>query len=298
MEIQLCSYEKKFTEMIRMKHYSTATLKNYLWHWREFKKFKSLVHETRLSSQDVNDYLVKLNESSVCDSSFNQAINAIRFMFKYVFNKKLKDYLVVRPKRAKTQPIILDQKEIQDMFSVCINLKHLAIFSILYSAALRCSEVINLKISDIDSVSMIIRIRSAKGRKDRMVPLDKDCLDILRSYYKQYKPKEYLFNGEDLHRNFALQYSQKSIANVLDQLAFKAGIKKNVYPHLIRHSSLTHGLEMGNDIRVLQLIAGHSSMKTIMGYTHASPRFISKVKTPFSEILHLNQKITEIKKIA
>lgn len=279
MEVQLCSFQTKFIEAIRMKKYSPLTEKHYLYHWRQFKKFKINVHETRLSSQDVNDYLVYLNDSDVSDSYFNQAINAIRFMFKYVFNKKLKDYLVFRPKKAKTQPIILDFSEIQSMFNVCENLKHLAIFSLLYSAGLRSSEIINLKITDIDSALMVIRIRSGKGRKDRMTPLDNNCLNILRLYWKKYKPTEYLFNGQ-----FEIKYSKRSIQEVLKQLAFKANINKRVYPHLIRHSSLTHNLENGTDIRALQLMAGHSKIETTIGYLHSSPKYISSIQTPFSNI--------------
>ncbi len=155
--------------------------------------------------------------------------------------------------------------------------------SILYSGALRVSEIINLKIEDIDSKLMIIRIRSAKGRKDRMVPLDENCLEILRQYYKQYKPKVYLFNGQ----NNEPQYSKRSIQEFLKTYAFKAGINKKVCPHLIRHTSITHNLESGTDIRLLQIIAGHQNIKTTCQYTHLSPRFISEIKTPLQQIQRL-----------
>lgn len=283
MRVELCVFLQKFSEMIRMKHYSPETERSYVYHWKQFKKFKSTIHESRLSSQDVNDYLVYLNSTGVSDSSFNQAINAIRFMFKYVFNRKLKSYLVVRPKKAKTQPIILDISEVQAIFDACKNLKHTAILSVLYSGALRVSEIINLKIEDIDSKLMVIRIRSAKGRKDRMVPLDENCLDVLRKYYLKYKPKEYLFNGQ----NDEPQYSKRSIQEFLKTYAYKAGISKRVYPHLFRHSSITHNLESGTDIRALQIIAGHQNINTTIGYTHLSPRYISEIKTPFSNIKRL-----------
>jgi site-specific recombinase XerD len=167
------------------------------------------------------------------------------------------------------------------MFDNCSNLKHLAILSLLYSAALRVSEIVNLKISDIDSKQMVIRIRSAKGRKDRLVPLDKTCLDILRKYYIKYRTKTYLFSGQ-----FSEKYTAHSIQLWIKALAFKSGINKKVYPHLIRHTSLTHNLEMGTDIRKLQVIAGHQNIKTTMGYTHISPKYISATITPLSCVIN------------
>lgn len=122
--IQLCSFEEKFREMIRMKGYSNQTADSYWWHWVKFKEFKKTVHETRLSSQDINDYLVYLNNKNSSESFFNQAVNGIRFFFKYVLNKKIKNYLVVRPKKAKTVKIILSDEEIQKTFDACENIKH------------------------------------------------------------------------------------------------------------------------------------------------------------------------------
>ena len=283
METILLGIEKKLTEMIRMKHYSPLTEKSYLYHWRRFEQFKKGKHHSILSSQDINDYLVFLNTKDVSDSYFNQAINAIRFMFRYVFNRKIKNYLVVRPPKAHKQPIILDYIEVQSLFNVCHNAKHLACLSLMYSCALRVSEVIDLKIGNIDSKQMIIYIRSAKGRKDRMVPLSDVCLRVLRAYWLKYKPKEYLFNGQ----NENPKYTAHSIQLWLKALAFKAGINKRVHPHLIRHTSITHGLEGGTDIRTLQIIAGHKNIKTTIGYTHSSPRFISSVNTPLQNIKNI-----------
>ena len=295
-KVEICNFEKKFIEIIRMKHYSVETEKSYLYHLRNFIKFKKPIHETRLSSQDINDYLVYLNTRNVSDSYFNQAINAIRFFFKYVLNKKIKDYLVVRPKKAKTNPIILDYDEIQSLFTNCTNKKHLAILSILYSAGLRGSEIINLEIKDIDSKQMIIHIRSAKGRKDRLVPLDETCLEYLREYYKEYKPVKWLFNGQYSTNIKPTKYTKRSIQEWLKKLAFESGINKRVYPHLIRHTKITHSLECGNDIHSEQIISGHSNIKTTIGYTHKSPKFISSVKTPLQNIFKYKE-LTSNKKL-
>ena len=270
---------KKYSEIIQMRKYSIETGKCYLYHLLKFFDFKTNVYPYNLSSQDINDYLVHLNSKNVSDSYFNQAINAIKFFFKYVLNRKIKDYMVVRPKRAKTQPIILDKTEIQKMFDVCTNLKHKTILSLLYSTGIRCSEVINLKIKDIDSKLMVIRIISGKGRKSRMVTLDTNVLEMLRKYYLEYKPIEYLFNGQN-----SLQYSKKSIEEVVKKLGVKCGINKRVYPHLFRHNYITDSLENGIDLRVIKESVGHSSIKTTEAYTHISPKMIANIKSPIQGI--------------
>ena len=276
---------KKYGEMIDMRKYSDQTKKSYIYHLNLFFDFKSKKQIDKLSSQDINDYLVHLNSKNVSDSYFNQAINAIRFFFKYVINKKIKDYLVVRPKKAKTSLAILDQDEIQLLFDHCGNLKHLAILSLFYSAGLRISEVINLKIEDIDSKQMIIRIRSAKGRKDRLVPLSLETLEILRNYYKEFRPINYLFNGQKNFKGHNLEkYSASSIRQFINKIASVANIKKDVWPHLLRHTKITHSLESGIDIHTEQIISGHSNIKTTIGYTHKSPKFIGSTPTPMQHI--------------
>jgi site-specific recombinase XerD len=149
----------------------------------------------------------------------------------------------------------------------------------MYSTSIRVSEVISLKIADIDPDRMIIMIRDAKGGKDRQVPLDPILLELIREYYNQYSPAEYLFNGQ-----FDLKYSTRSIAQFLQKYTDAAGINKRVYPHLIRHSSATHLLEAGLDLSIIQKVLGHNSIQTTQGYTHISNTLISRVKTPLSYI--------------
>lgn len=281
----LCSFEKKFREMIRMKGYSVQTENSYWWHWEKFKSFKNNIHETRLSSQDINHYLVYLNEQKSSESFFNQAINAIRFFFKYVLNKKIKDYLVVRPKKAKTQPIILSDEEIQNTLDVCDNIKHKAIISLMYGSGLRVGEVVRLKIKDVDSKNMVIWVRQSKGKKDRMAILTNETLILLRKYYKEYQPKEWLFNGQLLKTdppNTIKQYTAKSIQQFVKQISSKAGITKKVHPHLYRHGYCTGILDNGGDIHDVAVTAGHQSLKTSMGYIHSSPKYISNIKSPLS----------------
>lgn len=278
---------EKYTQAIRMKGYSEMTLKSYLSHLNIFLDFKNKISCKNLSSQDINDYLVSLNEKKVSESYFNQSINSIRFFFKYVLNKKIKDYLVIRPKKAKTQPIILSDEEIQKTFDVCTNIKHKAIISLMYGSGLRVSEVVNLKIENVDSKNMVIWIKQSKGKKDRMAILTPQTLDLLRKYFKEYNPKIWLFNGQLLKSdlpNTIKQYTVKSIQQFVKDVSVKAGITKRVHPHLYRHGYCTGILDNGGDIHDVAVTAGHQSLKTSMSYIHSSPKYISKIKSPLINV--------------
>lgn len=165
------------------------------------------------------------------------------------------------------------------MFDVCENLKHKVILSLLYSCGLRVSELINLKWKHIDRSRMIINIIAGKGRKDRQVMLSESIIPLLENYYREYKSKEYVLNGQS-----SPQYSDRSVGEVMKQLGTKAGIKKRVYTHLIRHCSFTHLCEAGTDINIIQKLAGHTNVKTTMIYTHISDSLISKINSPINNI--------------
>jgi len=169
------------------------------------------------------------------------------------------------------------------MFSVCENLKHKVILGMLYSCGLRVSELINLKWNHVDRSRKVINIIQAKGNKDRQVGLPEDIIELLTDYWKVYKSKEYVLNGQFPEKQ--LQYSDRSVGEVIKQLAEKAKIfNKKVHPHLIRHCYATHLLEYGTDISLIQKLLGHGSIKTTQIYTHISPNLISNVRSPISNI--------------
>jgi len=178
-------------------------------------------------------------------------------------------------------PIVLSVSEIQKMFSVCDNLKHKVILSLLYSCGLRVSELINLKWCNIDRSRMIINVIGAKGNKDRQVMLSEKIIPLLEKYYREYKSKIYVLNG---WKN-ELQYTQQSVLQVVKQIANKAGLNKRVYTHLLRHCSFTHMVENGTDINLIQRLAGHSNVKTTSIYLHISHNHISKINSPLNQIL-------------
>ncbi len=205
--------------------------------------------------------------------------SAIKSFYHYVMRQPNKFRYIEYCRKDVRLPIVLSIDEMQALVKACKNLKHKAIICLMYSCGLRVSEVINLKPPHIDSSRMVIYILDAKGGKDRTVPLDKRLLELLRSYFKEYRPKEYLFEGQS-----EPQYTESSINHFLKKYAAEAGIKKRVHAHLIRHTHATHFVEEGGDMAILQKLLGHADIKTTHIYAHTSDSYISKVRTPLSNI--------------
>ena len=206
-------------------------------------------------------------------------INAIKFYYERVLKGERKTYLIDRPKKEKTLPTVLNEEEIKLLLNKTENLKHKAILMMAYSAGLRLGELINMKIKDIDSKRMQIRVEQAKGKKDRYTILSNKMLAILREYFVRYKPNEWLFEGEK-----GGQYSARSIQKVAKLSATKAGIKKNVGVHTLRHTFATHLLENGTDLRYIQSLLGHESSKTTEIYTHITTKGFDQIKNPLDQL--------------
>jgi site-specific recombinase XerD len=260
--IKIC--EEKFIYL----NYSTRTRDNYMSHIKSFLGSlgdKQIIH---CNSNDFQLYLDAYKFTSV--SQQNQIINSIRFFYKEVLGKKYDKVSFKRPRTEKKLPKVIDGEYIKSQISKIKNLKHKAILTLTYSVGLRVSEIVNIKIEDIDSKRMFIHIKNAKGRKDRIVPLSKTVLELLRNYFKEYRPKEYLFNGQNV-----LRYSIGSCQKI-----YKKYIDANSSIHTLRHSAFTNLLENGTDLRIIQKIAGHSSTKTTEIYTHVSNQLLNKVILP------------------
>ena len=278
--------EQMIKELER-KRYSKHTIKTYSHMLKEFLNY----YDGRIASVGKNDilsYLHMLSKKGYSGSYQNQAVNSIKFLLEKVMGRERSTYYIDRPRKERRLPEVLDQEDIKKILKQIKNIKHHTMISIIYSAGLRISELLNLKISDIDSNRMVIRIRLAKGRKDRQVVLSPKILDLLRTYYLQYKPKDFLFEGQvqkgdsvDLSR----QYSSKSVQNVLKRALKSAGIIKHATPHTLRHSYATHLYESGVDLRSIQVLLGHSSSKTTEIYTHVSKIHLQKIKSPIDDIL-------------
>jgi len=260
--IKIC--EEKFIYL----NYSPRTRDNYLSHIRNFLNTLGTKQITHCNSKDFQTYLDNYKFTSI--SQQNQVINAIRFLYRLGLNKKYDKVSFKRPKSERKLPKVIDGEFIKSKLSKIENIKHKAILTLAFSVGLRVSEVVNLKIEDIDSKRMIIHIKNAKGRKDRVVPLSQKVLELLREYFKEYRPKEYLFNGQNSN-----QYSIGSCQSI-----YKKYIDSTGHIHTLRHSCFTNLLENGTDLRIIQKIAGHSSSKTTEIYTHVSNQILSKIRTP------------------
>jgi len=248
---------------------------NFAGYLAHFEK-KGVTHPDRINYSMIKEFLSQFKEPAT-HSGYHSAIKVYYEKVAHVGIEKFK--YIERPKRSKKLPIVLSTDEIQKMFDVCTNLKHKVILGLLYSAGLRVSELINLRWKNIDRSRMVIYIIQAKGNKDRPVGLNASLIPLLEAYWNKYKPTEYVLNGQ----NF-LQYSARSVGEVIKQLAQAAGITKRVYTHLIRHCTFTHMVEMGVDINLIQRYAGHSNVKTTNLYTHTSDSTISKIQSPINQI--------------
>ena len=248
-------------------NYSKNTINNYLSHIKVFieKQSKSTLH---LNSKDFQDYLDNYNFTSI--SQQNQIINSIRFLYKFGLDKKYNKVSFKRPRTEKKLPQVIDSSFIINQLSKIENLKHKTILSLTYSVGLRVSEIINIKLEDIDSKRMLIHIKNAKGRKDRIVPLSEKILKLLEEYCFKYKPDFYLFNGQN-----SIRYSIGSCQKI-----FKKHIDNTSHIHVLRHSCFTHLIENNTDIKIIQKLAGHSNIKTTGGYCHVSTNLLNKINLP------------------
>ncbi len=272
---------EKFKQWLRSKRYSESTIMTYSEALKSFLVFYREKPIAEITNEDVivynNAYILKNNLSA---SYQNQIVNALKLFFRTVQNKVIVVDAIHRPKRSKLLPNVLSKEEVKLILNAHSNIKHKMMLSLIYSCGLRRSELLNLKPLDIDSKRNIVLLKNAKGKKDRIAPLSSKILEMLREYYRGYKPKTWLFEGQ----NGGDQYSEQSLQSVLKQALQKAGIKKPVTLHWLRHSYATHLLESGTDLRYIQELLGHSSSKTTEIYTHVSTKSLQQIKSPFDDL--------------
>ena len=214
------------------------------------------------------------------ESFQNQVINSVKLFFRKIQNVNINVDLIERPRRQKKLPNVLSKEEVKSTINSLVNVKHKTMLSLIYSCGLRCGEVLRLKPNHVDSKRNILIIQQSKGKKDRIVPLSDKTIEMLRNYYKSYRPLVYLFEGQTP----GTQYDQRSLQQVLKKAVLKAGITKPVTLHWLRHSYATHLLEAGTDLRYIQEILGHSSSRTTEIYTHVSTKSIQQIKSPFDDL--------------
>lgn len=276
------SIPELYIDKLKQKRYSENTIKTYTTYFEDYINYFSGNELSEIDSDTINKYILELIENKhISSSQQNQRINAIKFYYEKVLGRDKQYYAIARPNKQFLLPDVLSKVEIKSIFDSATNLKHKCILEIIYSAGLRRGEVLQLKPKDIDSKRMRIKIRGGKGKKDRYTLLSAAVLKNLRDYFKAYKPKQWLFEGQN-----ESQYSATSLVKVLKKYALKAGIKKRVHIHMLRHSFATHLLEQGTNLRIIQELLGHEDIKTTEIYTHISSLEIDKVTNPIDEILN------------
>ena len=259
---------------LELKRYASNTCKTYI---TSFEKFINYFHDKKLielSEQEVRLYLQHLIIQNKSNSYINQTINSIKFYYEVVLGMPNRFYAIERPIKQDKLPEVISKEKILELIDRAHNIKHKCIISLLYSSGMRRGELINLKIEDIDSDRMLIRVKQSKGNKDRYTLLSKNTLKDLRLYYKKHRPKIYLFEGAK-----GGKYSETSINKILARVCNEANIKR-ISSHVLRHSFATHLLENGTDLRYIQNLLGHSSPKTTERYTHVATNIIKSIKNP------------------
>jgi integrase/recombinase XerD len=272
---------ERLKDWMQSRRYSSSTVDTYADALKTFLTYYKDKAIKDISNDDIiafNNKYILANDLSA--SYQNQVVNAIKLYFRAIKNTAIDVDLIHRPKKANLLPNVLSKEEIKGILTVQPNIKHRTMLSLIYSCGLRRSELLNLKLTDVDSKRKLLIIRQAKGKKDRIAPLSEKIIELLREYYKLHKPKQWLFEGQ----NGNGQYDERSLANVLKQAVEKAGIKKPVTLHWLRHSYATHLLEAGTDLRYIQEILGHKSSRTTEIYTHVSTKSLQNIISPFDTL--------------
>lgn len=272
---------KKFRYYLETRRYSEATIKNYVEAVKIFLAAFPDKNPLTFTNEEINWFFHEYCYNKKLSISWQRMVlNALKHL---AVELKMPDVVVEKlyyPKKDKLLPNVLSKEEVAKILKAPTNLKHRTMLTLVYCCGLRRSELLALLPRDVDSIRHVLIIRMAKGRKDRIVPLPEKMINMLREYWKVYKPKKWLFEGQ----NEGEPYSERSIAKVLDQAVVKAAIKKPVTLHWLRHSYATHILESGTDIRYIQELLGHSSSKTTEIYTHVSVRKLSEIRSPLEDM--------------
>jgi len=274
-----------YYNMLDQKRYSANTKVTYIAYFKDYVRYFEGKNLEEIPLEEINTYILDLiRNKNISASQQNQRINSIKFYYEKVLGYDKIKYNIERPKSSTSLPNTLSVAEIKRMLDVTKNIKHKCIISLLYSAGLRRSELTDLRLENILSDQMKIKIKSSKGNKDRYVGLSNHLLELLREYFVDYRPKVWLIEGQNKE-----QYSGTSILHVVKNSARKAGIFRRVTPHMLRHSFATHHLESGTDLRYIQEFLGHSSSKTTEIYTHVAQTDSSKFRNPLDTMYDNNK---------
>lgn len=275
-------YLQKYERDLRIRHLSDRTVKHYLIYLDLFLDYFRDVVIEKISIDDIKTYLMSLISRGYSVSYLKGMLGTLKNFYKYTLGLKWDPSGIPIPKQGKKLPVIFSEEEVCKMILLTANIKHRAILSLLYTSGVRIGELLNLQVKDIDSCRMQIKISGGKGNKDRITILSTSTLSLLRMYWKQYRPKIWLFESAVSGK----KYSATSVRNITKRAAQKAGISKSICVHTFRHSFATHLLENGTDIVLIKNLLGHNSIKTTMIYLQLRKMPDLNFTHPFDKFLN------------
>jgi len=272
---------KRMHELLLLKAYSPNTIRSYCLEFSQLLYILKDVPVDTLTPEHLRSYLLYCTTKlKLSENLIHSRINAIKFYFEQVLHRDKFFFVEIpRPRKKIILPKVISKNDISKIFSTVDNLKHVVMLKLCYGMGLRVSEIVNLKITNIDSQRMLVHIENAKGKKDRYVALPSSILDDLRNYYRIYHPKIYLFEGQ-----YGGQYAIRSVQAVFKNAMQKAKINKTVGIHGLRHSYATHLLECGTDMYFIQKLLGHKNIKTTAIYAQVSNRQLGNIKSPLDDL--------------
>ena len=273
---------RRMLEDMAVRKFSEATIRNYIRHIAEFAKFLGRSPETA-TAEDVRRFQVHMTENGARPPKLNSATSAIRFFFGTTLDRPELARHLARVHYPRPLPRVLSLEEVGRLLEAAPGpgLKYKAALSVAYGAGLRAGEVVMLRISDIDSNRMLIRVEQGKGRKDRYAMLSPQLLELLRAWWLQCRSQGWLFPGRDP----VLPVTSRQLNRVCHMAAEAAGLGTWVSPHTLRHSFATHLLEGNTDVRVIQVLLGHSKLETTSRYTHVATNVLRTVTSPLDRLL-------------
>lgn len=276
-----------FQRQLQLKSYSSSTIKTYRNELMQYLAALKNQPAESLGVERIKDYLqycaVNLHLS---EATLHSRMNALKFYYEQVLKKEKFFWEIPRPKRPLQLPKTISKEQVIQLINAIENKKHKTIVMLAYACGLRVSEVVSLKVKDIDSARKLLMIHRGKGKKDRVVSLGPGMLIMLREYYRAYTPKDYLFEGQYGHEHL----SERSIQQALQKAKQKAGILQEGSMHMLRHSFATHLLDKGIDVVFIQKLLGHNDIKTTLKYLHVTNKDLINILSPLEDIAGLLQK--------
>lgn len=274
---------QRVSDLLALGNYSPMTRRSYLSELRYLFSYYPDIRPSELTPELLLDYMIYLSKTLVCSRvKCKMAGQSFSFFFKHLLNKPYKIPTVLFAAHKSKLPAVMSVEEVHAIITNMANPKHQTLIMLMYSTGMRLGEISQLKITDIDSKQMRIKIVEGKGKKDRFVSLSQNVLVKLREYFSLYKPEEYLFNGQTKGK----RYSTRSIQQVIKKAYMQNGLGDKQYTvHTIRHSFATHLLDNGTDLKVIQHLMGHCNLSQTMQYLHLSTERMAKIVNPYDRLM-------------